>query len=386
MGKRELLLIVAFVIVGAVVYQATAPPGGPNERSFSFSRILEHVRREMRGNRFSAQDARTFTHELDSTVTEVRMTGSLGELTITGEDRPNIEALHRVSSTGYDEAEAKDLVKQTMSMLKLDRAGPSLRLSVEYPQPGSQRAQLTLRVPRRLLVRVDGGAPRTTVASVAGVELTVRGETTLKHIAGRATITHRAGRLIIEDVAALKLAGRGSDIRVTKVRGDASFSMQSGDLEATAMVGPIDVDAQSAEVTFTDLDNGQKPLRVNAVGGSVKLEGLKGDARIDGRNTDIDVAMAKPAAVAIYNEGDEPIAITVPPGGFVLDALVTQGRITLPDTLDEDVTLSGGEGDKEQRAAGAVRGGGPTITLRANRGEIRIRSRETTQPGVERER
>ena len=32
MGKRELLLVLVFVIVGAVVYQATAPPPEPGTR------------------------------------------------------------------------------------------------------------------------------------------------------------------------------------------------------------------------------------------------------------------------------------------------------------------------------------------------------------------
>ena len=47
MGKRELLLIVAFVVVGVAVYQ------GPRrlragETGFSFSRMIESVRREVR--------------------------------------------------------------------------------------------------------------------------------------------------------------------------------------------------------------------------------------------------------------------------------------------------------------------------------------------------
>jgi hypothetical protein len=72
--------------------------------------------------------------------------------------------------------------------------------------------------------------------------------------------------------------------------------------------------------------------------------------------------------------------ITAPPGGFILDALVTDGSLTLPDDIREHVTTSGGTDDaKEQRANGAVRGGGPTITLRANRGDIRVLTRESSK-------
>jgi hypothetical protein len=376
MGKRELLLVAAFLIVGVVVYQATAPPAGPNERSFSLTGILAHVRREMRGNRANAQDTKVSTHELDAGMKEIRFSGSFAELTITGEDRKDVELKLRVTSTGYDEAEAKRLVEETMSMLKVDRAGGALHLTAEYPNPGTQRSFLTMLVPARVAVRVDQGAPRTQISNVAGIEMNVRGETTLKGIAGKVTITHRAGRLVIEDVGALKLSGRGSDATVTSVRGDASFSMQSGELNATSIGGPIEVESQGAEVRFRKLDETQGPLRINAVSGSITLEGLKGDARVDGRDTEIDVAMSKAATVAIYNEGDESIELTVPPGGFVLDARVTDGRLTVPDDLREQIAVTeSGTQDKEQRANVSVRGGGPTVTLRANRGDIVLRAR-----------
>ena len=380
MGKRELLLVAAFLIVGVVVYQATAPPSGPNERSFSISRILEHVRREMRGNRANAQETKVSTHELEPGTNEIRITGSFAELTITGENRKDVELKHRVTSTGYDDAEAKALVTETMGMLKVDRGGGALRLIAEYPRPGSQRAFLTVLVPAGITVRVDQGAQRTQVSNVANLEMTVRGETTLKKISGKASITHRGGRLIVEDVAGLKLALRGSDATVTSVRGDASFSLQGGELNATSIRGPIDVEAQGAEVTFRKLEEAQGPLRITAVSGSVTLDGLKGDARVDGRETEIDVAMSKAASVAIYNEGDEAIELTLPPGGFVLDARVTGARLSLPDGLRDAITLTeSGTEDKEQRATGSVRGGGPTLTLRANRGDVVVRERAAAE-------
>jgi hypothetical protein len=375
MGKRELLLITAFLIVGAVVYQATAPPAGPNERSFSFSGIVEHIRREMRGNRANAEATRVIKHELGAGMNEVRIAGTYGELTITGEDRPDIEVRFRVSSNGYDEAEARRFVEQ--SELKADRTEGALRFTSVYPTGGRQRAFLTLLVPSRLNVRVDQGSPRTTVSNVAGLDMPgVRGETALKKIAGRVTVNHRGGRINIEDIATLKFTGRGSDATVTRVRGDASFSLQSGELTATSIRGPIDLESQNADITFRKLDEAQGPLRVNATAGSVTLEGLRGDARIDGRNTEIDIAMSKPGAVAVYNEGDEPIEITPPSGGFVIDALATEGRITVPDDLRSQLSMRGDEDGKERRANGSVRGGGPTITLRANRGDITIRARE----------
>ncbi len=55
MGKRELLLIAGFLMVGTMVYFATAPEPAPGERGFSISRIMDEVRREVSGNHASAE-------------------------------------------------------------------------------------------------------------------------------------------------------------------------------------------------------------------------------------------------------------------------------------------------------------------------------------------
>ena len=56
--------------------------------------------------------------------------------------------------------------------------------------------------------------------------------------------------------------------------------------------------------------------------------GLRTEARIDGRNSTIDVALAAAAPVTIYNLG--VIRVTAPPGGYTLDAVAT-----LYDTIGE---------------------------------------------------
>src|SRR5205085_11575363 len=94
-------------------------------------------------------------------------------------------------------------------------------------------------------------------------------------------------------------------------------------------------------------------------------EGLRTEARIDGRNTATDVTLAAPAPVTIYNLGE--IRVTGPPGGYTLDAVATEGRIAL-----EDGDLKASEG-ADPHVTGSIRGGGPTLTLRATRGSITLR-------------
>ncbi|MCA1561904.1 MAG: hypothetical protein LC753_17445 [Acidobacteria bacterium] len=369
MGKRELLLIVAFVIAGVVVYQATAPPPTPGQQKFSFSRILDGIKREVRGHRARAEVTSTTSYPAESGVTEVRIAGGFGELIVTGEARKDLEAAFRVSSNGFDEAEARKLA--TESQLKVETAGSMINVRANYPEAGTQRGYLTLKVPAGLRVRVEPGTTRLTITDVAGAELIgARGETTIKRIAGRVAATQRGGRIAIEDAGSLKLTGRGSDAVVTRVTGESTFELQAGELTGRELRGQITVDGRSAEVTLQDMKETAGPVRMNVEGGRVSLTGLKADARIDARNTEVEVSMTDAAPLAIYNEGDERIELTPPAGGYQLDAVATDGRLTLPDGLLQ-VTDSG----TERRAAGAVKGGGPTITLRSTHGSITVTAR-----------
>ena len=161
------------------MYQVTAPPPAPGERSFSLGRVIESIRREVRGNQASAEKTTTSTHPIDTGVTELRATGRF-EMTVTGEDREDIAAELQVHSNGYDEAEAQKLAGETV--LKIDRAGSRLTASVSFPHDGSQRAKLRLKIPSRLLVTLESGA-RLDVSNVAGVELNSRGDIEIRKVA-----------------------------------------------------------------------------------------------------------------------------------------------------------------------------------------------------------
>jgi hypothetical protein len=369
MGKRELLLIAAFVIVGAIVYQATAPPPAPGERSFSPGQLIEDFRRHLRGNRASAEVVTTGAHPVDPTVTELFIATRPPEITITGEDRADISAELRVHSTGYDDAEAQSLAKETR--LKLARDGVRMVASINYPTPGRQTATLVLRVPARLRVKMDPTSSPTRISRVAGVELTnSRGESSVKQIAGPVSGTFRGGELQIADADAVKLTTVGVDVRIDRVRGETTLNMRAGELKGSDLGGPIDLDTTGTDIDLDRLDKATGMVRVNATAGSVSLKGLRTEGRIDVRGADVDVVIERAAALAIYAEGGDPIEITPPPGGYQLDAVAADGSLTLPPGTLE-VTTSG----QEHRATGPIGGGGPTLTIRSAHGNITVRQR-----------
>ena len=376
MGKRELLLVFGFVIVGVVVYQATAKPA-PGERGLSISRLIQEARRELRGNRVNADETTTATHELTPDVNELRVVGNIAEIEVSGETRQNIESVAHIESSGYDEAEAREYVKQTK--LTVDRTTSSIILRIDYPRGGRQRATLKVKVPSRLLVRVEPGSGAVKITNVAGAELAgSRGEAALTKIRGRVEISHRGGEVEIQDVGSVEFTGRAGSLKVSTVGGDASIRMeQGGELTASGISGALEIDGRNCDIALEDLSTTRGPVRLNVNGGSLKVKALKADTRIDGREAEIEVAMAAPAPLAIYTYG-ERISLSPPAAGYTLDARITDGRVT-PDDFVASMGFSSNTsaGDsKDARVFGPYKGGGPTISVRATNADFTIRPQD----------
>ena len=373
MGKRELLLILGFLIAGVVIYRATAPPSPEGESGFPVGRLLDEVRREIRGNQASAEAERAATHQVPPEVTEVwirGMAGRVDEIVVRGEEREDVQTRLRVTSRAYDDAEARGTAERTV--LTAEPAGATLGIGLTFPREGRQNASLTVTMPARLRLRVDARAAKLTISGVAAVETTnATGEVSVRDVPGRAAVTHRNGEVAIADVGSLKYTGRNSRLTLAGVRGETALAFeQGGGLSASRVHGPVEIEARHAEIAL-DGAPGAGPLRVNATGGSVRIRELQGEARLDGRDAEIDLAMRTAAPVTIYSQGED-VSVTPPAAAHRLDLVATDGRIA-PDSAIEGLGLSRSAQPGEQRASGEHRGGGPTISVRATRGDVILR-------------
>jgi len=370
MGKRELLLIVAFVVCGAIVYQFTAPPPAAGERSFAPGQLFEHIRRAMRGNRASAEVTTRSTHPVDAELSELRFADmKSANITIHGETRSDIDVELVVHSNGFDDDEAHRLAKE--SALKVDRAGARMVFTVQYPDAGTQRSNLTVKVPQRLAIQLQGGGSELSIDHVTTVEVNgARGKLDVSDITGLVSGGHRGGEIHIVNAGAVKLSVSGTDADVERIRGEVSLTMRGGELKCGELAGPLDLDTNGTDISVDRLDKTSGIVRINAVGGSLVVKGLRTEGRFDVRGTNVEVAIDRAAPLAIYSEGGDDVEVTPPTGGYQLDAVASDGAITLPpDTLQ--ITSTG----PEHRATGPIHGGGPTITIRSRRGNIHLKPR-----------
>src|SRR5262245_27332900 len=252
MGKRELLLIGGFVLLGTIVYYATGPAAAPGERGLRVSKLLEEVRRDLHGNPGSAEVSSSTVLPIREGVTELRIEIGGAPLTIVGEDREDIAGDLSVRSNGFDDAEATRLAQETKVTVK--DAGTALLLGIDYPEPGVQRANLSIKVPKDLTVRVQPSRGKLEISDVSSVEvIEARGQVTVRRVSERLVITHRGGKLEIEDVADLKLNTRGSSIVMRGVKGEAALQIQAGELRASGLSGPIEIESNNSRIAIEEL-------------------------------------------------------------------------------------------------------------------------------------
>jgi hypothetical protein len=374
MGKRELVLVTIFVVLGIVVYQFTAPPPAPGSEGFSVGGFFQNMRRGIQGPRESATASFTQTSPIDAETRQVRFNlPRNGDLKITGSDRNDVSVEMNVTARGFDPAEAKALAEG--AKLTFVKEGDAVVISGGLPPMPGRRARmgfvseavLTVSIPKRLGVWIAPHPGKLTLGNVArGEVMGARGEIRISDIGDQLTLSHSGGELAIDGVGALKLTGRNTHGTIRHVRGTTSLDTSGGDLTLSDIGGPLEIEARNTDIRVESIKGMKPPLRVNTTNGTVRITGLGTEARIDGRNTEIEVSMSAAAPVTIYSTGDD-VDVTPPSSGYTLDAVTTDGQISIDDGSIKP------SGETDQRAAGAVRGGGPGLTLRVTRARVNVR-------------
>src|SRR5262245_51658461 len=130
MGKRELVLVVVFVVLGGAVYQFTAPPPPPGSEGFSVRAVLRNIHRGVQGPRETATAESTQTSAVPASVNELRVSvPRMSDIAITGEDRPDVLASLHVTGRGFDSSEAT--ASAHGPRLKVETSGNAVVVSLD---------------------------------------------------------------------------------------------------------------------------------------------------------------------------------------------------------------------------------------------------------------
>ena len=210
MGKRELVLIAVFVVLGIVVYQLTAPPPPPGSEGVSLSGIFRNMKRGVQGARESATADSQQTAAVDAAVRELRVNISRSsDVTVTGEDRDRHrgrDARHgaRVRSGGGQGRRERDHAEDRAGRRRA-RGEPWTRTAARNLPQNSGISQM---VDRAQGAQAPGPADRAAHRAAGGPAArgrrdhgVARRDARSTGFAGRVVLTHSGGALEIDDVA-----------------------------------------------------------------------------------------------------------------------------------------------------------------------------------------
>jgi hypothetical protein len=365
MGKRELLLISGFAVIGLLVYQLTMPATADTGGGFAawWARVRSHVQDQWVERRYERREEAP----VDPAVKQVAIELDRATLTVIGEARDTIGVELTGVVFGGDEQMAKAIEAQIKVGLTTD--GPVTRIALTLPKRDElarrPRVQLTLRVPSRLGIDVRLGGGELDVTNVASVHVAkATGRMRFATIAGAVTGELGPGEVDIERAGSVAIETQRSQVRIANVAGTLEAEARRGDFRARGIGGATHLESHDIEGELEDLAG---PLKLTGSGGEVRVRDIRGPITAETERTTLKFTPGTAVAIAATTEHDA-IELTLPTGGLVLEAVATDGDIRAPDGLltinrDGDVTT----------ASGTLNGGGPRVVLKTSHGDITVR-------------
>jgi DUF4097 and DUF4098 domain-containing protein YvlB len=187
----------------------------------------------------------------------------------------------------------------------------------------------------------------------------------LGQVKGDVTIQGKVNEVAVEDVdGAVHMNGEfWESTRLVRISKTVSFRSSRTDMEFSRLDGRLDLDSGDLRA-----DSLTGPMRLKTRSKDVSLEGLSGDLRLEDSNGTVEVGLYKPGNIQIDNrKGD--VQVTIPPNTAIkVEARTRQGEIE--SDFDE---IKVDNRDHESSASGSIGTNGPPLKLNCEKGAIEIR-------------
>jgi len=187
----------------------------------------------------------------------------------------------------------------------------------------------------------------------------------LSHIKGDVTIQGRGNEVAVEDIdGATHLNGEFQEsVRLVRITKTVSFKSARTDMEFTRLDGRLDLDSGDLRA-----DSIVGPMRLITRSKDISLDGLSGDLRLQDNNGTVEVGLHKPGNVQIENhKGD--VQVTLAPNTAVrVEARSRGGEIT-----SDFSELQISNNDSQASATGSIGVNGPNLVINNEHGSVEIR-------------
>jgi len=194
----------------------------------------------------------------------------------------------------------------------------------------------------------------------------------ISQVASDVSIEGRSKDVSIEDVkGAVHLDGEFMEsVKLAKISQPVVFKSSRTDMDFARLDGDLDLD--SGDLQASDVTG---PLRLSTRSKDIRLTGVSGDVRLRDENGSIELRMNKMGSMQVDNsKGD--IQIYLPDkAGFQVDARTRNGEVETDfDQLKVD------NSNDQAVATGTVGAGGPRLVVNNEHGTIEIRKASSAEP------
>ncbi len=187
----------------------------------------------------------------------------------------------------------------------------------------------------------------------------------LEHVKGDVTIQGKANEVGVEDVdGTLHLNGEFQEsVRLVRIGKTVTFHSSRTEMEFSRIDGRLDLDSGDLRA-----DSITGPMHLTTHSKDISLEGLSGDLRLEDGNGTVSVGLYKPGNIQIDNrKGD--VQVTIPPNTAVKVEARTRGGDIESDFGEIKIDSR----DDQASASGSIGTNGPKLALNCDKGTIEIR-------------
>jgi hypothetical protein len=191
------------------------------------------------------------------------------------------------------------------------------------------------------------------------------GSARVQHVKGDVTVQGKANVVAVEDVdGAAHLNGEFQEsVRLVRVTKTVTFKSARTDMEFSRLDGRLDLDSGDLRA-----DSLSGPMRLTTRSKDISLDGLSGDLRLEDSNGTVEVGLHKPGNIQIENrKGD--VQVTIPPNTSMKVEARSRGGEISSDFSELQVK----NGDSQASADGSIGNNGPKLAITSEHGTIEIR-------------
>ena len=190
------------------------------------------------------------------------------------------------------------------------------------------------------------------------------GSVRLGHVKGDVTIQGSAGEVAVEDVdGAVHVNGEFRETRLARVSKTVSFRSARTDMELSRLDGRMDLDSGDLRA-----DSLSGPMLLKTRSKDITLDGLSGDLRLEDVNGTVSIGLYKPGNIQIDNRRGD-VQVSIPPNTAIkVEARTHEGEIE--SDFDE---IKVDNQHRQASASGSIGTNGPRLVMNCDKGTIEIR-------------